>query len=258
MPKVVIESKMYHYAAGVPPQNNIQCAIVFIHGAGGSHKHWAYQTTALGKKFLTIAVDLPGHGNSEGKPYNKIEGYADFIFDLTERVLGTKFVIAGHSMGGAIAMDFALRYPTKLNGLILIGTGARLRVASAILDTFAAGKLFPDLVNYAYSEAASPELIKQAKWEMENTDPSIYYNDFMACDGFNYMERVQAINTPTLVLGGAADRLTPPKYSQYLADNIPNSQLEIIEQAGHMIMLENPQQTNTCIEHFITSMASTV
>lgn len=254
MPKVAINSKFYHYAAGIPQYNNGKYAIIFIHGAGGSHKHWSCQTAELGQKFLTIAVDLPGHGDSEGGPCKKIGDYSDFIYDFAGRVLGTKFFLAGHSMGGAIAMDFALRYPNKLNGLILIGTGARLRVAPSILNTFAAGELLPQFISYAYSDTASPDLIKQAEIEMANTDPSIYYNDFLACDMFNYSEHIQAINTPTLVLGATADRLTPPKYSHYLAENIPNSQLQIIEQAGHMMMLEKPQQTNASIEKFITSI----
>ncbi|TYO97778.1 alpha/beta fold hydrolase [Desulfallas thermosapovorans] len=257
MPKVVIDSKTFHYAAGVP-QGNCNHAIIFVHGAGGNHKHWAYQTTELGQKFLTIAVDLPGHGISEGEPCREIKDYSSFLYDFTERTLGTGFILAGHSMGGAIAMDFALRFPNKLSGLILIGTGARLRVAPAILETFKAGQLFPEFINFAYSDTTNPELLRQAELEMENTAPSIYYSDFLACDSFNYIEQIKNIMTPTLVIGADADRLTPPKYSQYLADNIPNSQLQIISQAGHMMMLEKPHQINTSIEKFATDLVSVI
>ncbi len=247
MPKVIIDSKMYYYDAGIPQQNS-KCAIIFIHGAGGSHNHWVQQTLELGQKFLTIAVDLPGHGDSEGEPFDELEDYSNFLYDFTERVLGSKFVLASHSMGGAIALDFALRFPDKLSGLILIGTGARMRVTPAIIDIFAPGKSFPNFITFTDSAAANPEVFKQAGID------TIYYHDFLFCDGFNYMERIKYINTPTLVIGGTKDPIKPPKCSKYLANNIPNSHLHIIKEAGHLMMLEKPQQINASIEQFITGI----
>ncbi len=247
MPKVVIDSKIFYYDAGIPKQA-CKCAIIFIHGAGGSHEHWTQQTAELGQKFLTIAVDLPGHGDSEGETFDKLEGYSNFLYDFAERVLGTKFVLASHSMGGAIALDFALRFPDKLSGLILIGTGARMRVTPAIMDIFASGKSFPEFTTFTNSAAANPEVFKQAGID------TVYYHDFLFCDGFDYMERIKYIDTPTLVIGATEDPIKPPKCSQYLANNIPNSQLQIIEQAGHMMMLEKPQQVNASIEQFIASI----
>jgi len=247
MPKVVIDGKLYYYDVGIP-QHDSKCAIIFIHGAGGSHKHWSQQTEELGLKFLTIAVDLPGHGDSEGEPFDYLEGYSNFLYDFAERVLGTKFVLACHSMGGAIALDFALRFPDKINGLILIGTGARMRVTPAIMNIFAPGKSFPEFTTFTNSAAADPELFKQAGID------TIFYHDFLFCDGFDYRDRIKYINAPTMVIGATEDPIKPPKCSQYLADNIPNSQLKIIKQAGHMMMLEQPQQINASIEQFITSI----
>lgn len=252
MPHVVIDSKKYHYSA-VIPKHDIKNAIVFVHGAGGSHEHWSYQISHLGQNYLSIAVDLPGHGESEGCSYNNIDEYCDFIYDFAERVLGVKFFLAGHSMGGAIAMSFAVRYPDKLNGLILIGTGAKLKVAPAILDAFAAGNKYPDFVKFAYSNNASNEIISQARREMDNTDAQVYYNDFSACNNFDIMEQLHNIKTPVLILGASEDQLTPLKYSEYLLKNMSNSQMHIIEQAGHMIMLEKPDETNILIDNFIST-----
>jgi len=250
VPSVVIDNKKYHYSAGVP-QIDFNQAILFVHGAGGSHRHWIYQVAGLGQKYLTLAVDLPGHGESEGNACNEIDDYSSFIYDFAERVLGAPFYLAGHSMGGAIALRFATRFPEMLKGLILIGTGARLRVAPAILNAFAAGQTFTEFVHLAYCSNAEAELLNQAKQEMANTDPEIYYNDFLACDRFDIMDRLQAIKAPALVVGAAEDRLTPPKYSTFLADNISNARLHIIARAGHMMMLENPTETNQLIEEFI-------
>lgn len=251
MPSVVFNGTVYHYTVGIPQQDS-KHAIIFVHGAGGNHKYWIYQTSELGQKFLTFAVDLPGHGQSAGQPCSSIEDYCEFIYDFAERTVGTKFYLAGHSMGGAIAMQFALRYPDRLNGLILIGTGARLKVVPAILDTFAAGQQFPDLVHLAYGPNTSTDLISWAREEIDYTDPKIYYKDFTACNNFDIMEQLDDIKVPALVLGAAEDRLTPPKYSEYLAANINHTRLHIIKGAGHMMMLENPREVNRLIEQFIT------
>jgi len=253
MPKVIIDKQSYHYAAAAP-ESDCKNALLFVHGSGGSQAIWTNQLAGLGQNFLALAVDLPGHGDSEGAPSPEVRKYSDFIFDFTERALGAKVILAGHSLGGAIAIDFALRFPDKLSGLILICTGAKLRVAPFILENCKAGNLFPESVNFSYSDFANPDLKKQAMLEMENTDPNIYYNDFLACDNFNCLDRIGAIMVPTLVIGAANDLLTPPKYSQYLADNIPNAQLRIIEQSGHMVMREQPEQVNALIKEFVMSL----
>ena len=229
MPKVIIDKQSYHYAA-TGPESNGKNALLFIHGSGGSQAIWTNQLAGLGQNFLTLAVDLPGHGDSEGASSREVRVYSDFIFDFIERALDTKVILAGHSLGGAIAIDFALRFPDKLSGLILICTGAKLRVAPAILET--------------YSSPGSDN----------NTDHSVYYDDFLACDNFNYLDRIGAITVPTLVIGATNDLMTPLKYSQYLADNIPNAQLRIIEQSGHLVMQEQPEQVNTHIKEFVMSL----
>jgi pimeloyl-ACP methyl ester carboxylesterase len=253
MPKVIIDNESYHYAAAAP-ESDRKNALLFVHGSGGSQAIWANQLAGLGQNFLTLAVDLPGHGDSEGASSREVQKYSDFIFDFIERALGAKVILAGHSLGGAIAIDFALRFPDKLSGLILVCTGARLRVAPFILEHYKAGKSFPESVNFAYSDFANPDLKKQAILEMENTDPSVYYNDFLACDNFNCLDRIGSITAPTLVISATNDLLTPPKYSQYLADNIPNAQLRIIEQSGHMVMREQPDQVNALIKEFVMSL----
>ncbi len=253
MPKVYINGKLYHYAAGIPKRDP-SAIIVFIHGAGGNHTHWSYQTSALGNQFLCLAVDLPGHGLSEGQASDSISEYAGFVQGFIEHVAGAPVFLAGHSMGGAIAMESGLRFPDKLWGLILIGTGARLRVAPPVLETFGAGKHFLPFTDYAYGSGTSPELLQKARQEMLETDPMVFFKDLTACNNFDIMERVSDIGLPTLVLGASDDRLTPLKYSRYLAENIKNSRLEIIENSGHMMMLEKPAEVNKHIEQFVKSV----
>ncbi|MFA7468789.1 MAG: alpha/beta hydrolase, partial [Desulfotomaculaceae bacterium] len=98
------------------------------------------------------------------------------------------------------------------------------------------------------------ELINLAREEMVQTNPDVYYNDFTACENFDVMVRVKEIKVPTLVIGASGDRLTPVKFSGYLAEQINNARMEIIEEAGHMMMLEKPEALNLHLQQFISTI----
>lgn len=229
-----------------------QRTLVFVHGAGGSHLNWPPRLRRLAGA-NTYALDLPGHGQSEGQGRTSISAYADFVAAFLETLGLEKVTLVGHSMGGATALDFALRYPEKLAGLVLVGSGARLRVAPAILDGIrqdfqAAVRLICD---YAFALDAPEQLKREGPRQMGQTHPDVLYGDFAACDAFDVMVRLGEIHCPTLAICGTADRLTPPKYSTYLRDNIPGAQLALIEDAGHMVMLEEPEAVNRAIADFV-------
>lgn len=228
-----------------------QHTFVFVHGAGGSHLNWPHQLRRL-PGANTYALDLPGHGQSEGQGRTSISAYADFLATFLQVLELGKVTLVGHSMGGATALDFALRYPERLAGLVLVGSGARLRVAPAILngirqDFQAAVRLICD---WAFAPEVPEQLKRQGRRHMGQTHPDVLYGDFAACDAFDVMDRLGEIHCPTLAICGTADRLTPPKYSIYLRDNIPAAQLILVKGAGHMIMLEQPEAVSQAIADF--------
>jgi len=229
--------------------------LVLVHGAGGSHLDWPAPLRRLGGANV-YALDLPGHGRSEGTGRNSISAYRDFLLAFLD-VLGLdRVVVVGHSMGGAIALDFALHYPGRLVGLILVGTGARLRVLPAILtgilSDFAATV---DLVlDYAFGPRATEQLKRLGRQRLLNTLPEVLHGDYAACNAFDVMERLGEVRCPTLVIGGTADRLTPPKYSVYLRDHIPGAELAMVDAAGHMVMLEKPEAVAKAVSEFIESL----
>ena len=219
---------------GAPP-------VVFIHGAGGTHQNWLLQVGDL-PQTSTFAPDLPGHGHSEGAGRDAIPAYADWLVAFLDVAGQDRAVLVGHSMGGAIALDVALRYPDRVAGLGLVATGARLRTAPGLLemiqqDAEGAIRLISD---WAFGPEI-PEWMKQlGQRQMAATSPDILYGDFLACDAFNLMGQLGEITTPTSVICGTHDRLTPPKYSVYLRDEILEAELHLVEEAGHMVMVEKP------------------
>ena len=216
--------------------------VLFVHGAGGTHQHWLHQVRELSRA-RTCTLDLPGHGRSEGPGRDSIEAYGDWLFAFLDTSGLEGAVLVGHSMGGAIALDVALRYPQRVLGLGLVATGARLRVAPAILagvqeDSEATVRLFSD---WAFGPEAPPEMVSLGRRQMGATPAEVLHGDLVACDNYDVMGRLGEIATPTFVLCGALDQLTPSKYSVYLRDHVAGAKLHLVEGAGHMVMVERPK-----------------
>jgi pimeloyl-ACP methyl ester carboxylesterase len=229
--------------------------LVLVHGAGGNLMHWPGELRRL-PDHEVVALDLPGHGHSSGPGLPDIGAYAEVVRKFADAHKLPAFVLGGHSMGGAIALEFALRYGNRLAGLILVGTGARLRVAPEILagvqhDIEGATAL---LAEWAHGEHVDPNLQRIYLRRLREVDPQVLSNDFLACDAFDRRADVAAIATPSLILCGDADRMTPVKYSQFLAAEMPGARLIILPGAGHMAMLE-PRSRSAVVDAIKQFMA---
>ncbi len=228
--------------------------IVFVHGAGGSSQIWSEQLAIFDGQYNSWAMDLPGHGKSEGSLLSSIEDMAEFIDDFTGELFLEKFVLVGHSMGGAIAQAFALQSPEKLSGLILIGSGARLKVSQDILGALAAGRIpFKD-VDHLYGSSTPAKKREEALREMKALSPTVYWADLEACNKFDRVVSVEKIQVPSLIIVGDEDVMTPVKYSQFLSDRLLNSELRIIKGVGHMSMQEKPTEVINEIVNFINEL----
>jgi pimeloyl-ACP methyl ester carboxylesterase len=231
--------------------------LVLIHGAGGNHLYWPAEIRRLGD-YRVYALDLPGHGKSGGRGQQTIEAYTESILTWLEAIGLFRAVFVGHSMGGAIALTLAYNHTEHVVGLGLFATGARLRVSPLILENASNAVSFPAAVEtitaYAFSSQADKRLVELASKRMLETRPSVLHGDFLACDAFDLIETVPEIDLPTLVLCGEDDQLTPLRFSQYLADQMSNTQLEVIPNAGHMVMLEKPQAVASALTEFLVNI----
>lgn len=228
--------------------------LILIHGAGGSALHWPAEVRRMPKHWV-LGVDLPGHGKSEGEGQTTIGGYVECLRVWLDALGIERAVWIGHSMGGGISLTAAVTIPDRVAGLVLVGTGARLRVHPSILESTAHADTFRGavdlIINWSFSPHAPANLTQLVARRMADTPPHVLHNDFKACDGFDVMSRLSEIHVPVVAICGQDDMLTPPKYSEFLATLIPQARLKLVDGAGHMVMLEKPAEVAQAIRDFM-------
>jgi pimeloyl-ACP methyl ester carboxylesterase len=241
------------YIAGRWPLEPAKSTLMFIHGAGGSSAFWKAQVAGLAERANTIAVDLPGHGRSEGDGKDRVEDYAREVAGFIREIQAPAPIPCGLSMGGAVTQLLLLDYPDSVKAGILISTGARLKVAPLIFETIE--KNYSDYVEMVCQLAASkktnPKLLQPFKDETARCRPVVAYGDFQACNNFDVTARLASIELPVLVVTAADDLLTPLKYGDFLEKNIQHASRAHVLDAGHLVPMEQPQEVNRHIIEFL-------
>lgn len=243
----------------LPPDLSKGQRLVMCHGAGGNGHPWTMHFAAIGERHSPISIDMPAHGRSGGLESPKtVADYCTFLNKFVEALRLAPFVLLGHSMGGGITIEYALTYPEKLKGIILMGTGAKLRVLPEALEQMKRVMQGREPVKYdrmAYSEKTPMEVVRQGWMEQSKTDPRIRYHDFLACDAFDRMKDLQSINLPTLIICGVDDVLTPMKYAEHMEKNIRGAKLVRIDEGGHAAPSEKPEEFSKAVVEFLDSLS---
>lgn len=226
--------------------------LIFIHGSGGCGEAWKYQT-----EYFTgsEAVNLPGH--PEGELCPTIPAYASWLRDYIRAKGYDRVVLAGHSLGGGIILQYALDYPEHLAGIIPVGSGGRLRVHPDFLKTMEKAIAEPSLLTGFLSkshEGLDPELADVLQKRTAENTARAFLNDFKACDQFDVMDRLETITIPMLAIVGDQDIMTPPKYAQFMVDKMPNARMVVIPGGTHFVFGEKPEAVNSAIESFLQSL----
>ncbi len=236
--------------------NSDLAPVVLIHGAGGSHVTWPVEIRRLAGQRV-ISVDLPGHGKSRGVAQQFIPAYADQIHNFLARLGLAESVIIGHSLGGAVALTLALKYPRQVAGLGLISTGAYLGVDQALLHELSspvmASAALRKLETLAFSPHTSPALVSAVMRTMRDLRPSLLLADWRACSSFDVRDLVAQIQAPAWVACGSDDRIAPLAYSHFLASSLPAAELRIYPHAGHMLIQEQAAEVAQGLNQFLTS-----
>jgi pimeloyl-ACP methyl ester carboxylesterase len=241
-------------ATGGKPFDPSLPAVVMIHGAGFDSSTWALHSRWFAHHgFSVLAPDLPGHGRSAGKPLPTIAEMADWIAALLQAAGASKARLIGHSMGSLIALETAARHPEKVSALSLIGTAATMTVGPDLLKAAEANDPAAiDMVSIwglgfkaELGGSLAPGLWMHhgAQRVLQRARPGVLYSDLNACNSYqNALAAVAQIKVPTTFILGERDLMTPAKAGKTLAAAMPNARTVVLAGAGHMMMVEQPDE----------------
>jgi len=256
----------YHYAGqttlpDVVPDFSRGRKIVKVHGAGGNAHRWQRQIDLLAKSHSPIALDLPGHGRSAGvEGLLTIDDYADFLAAFLDALNMKSAVIMGWSMGGAIAMNFALRHPARVEALVLVATAAKFNLPEDRIEGLRAitmGRAPQAFTTDGYSPKTIKEnfdVVREGWMEQIKTDPRVRYTDVVACSNVDLREAISKIDQPTLILAGADDQITTVADAELIKSRIRGAELKVVADAGHIIPCERPAEFSAAIESFLAGL----
>jgi 3-oxoadipate enol-lactonase len=245
-------------------------SVVLLHGFPFDSRVWSEQMAALPSVAHVVALDLPGFGKSPAVPATiepSMDEYAKSIASTAGNLRLGKIVLVGHSMSGYIALAFARRYPEMLAGLVLVTTkpaadskkaregrkslAAKVREIGAAATVSAMGA---KLVAAATNER-DPRILDRAKEIMldQSIEGIVAALSAMARRPSS-TSSLGNIRVPTLVIRGEEDALMPTRSVNSLARGIPGARLEVMRGAGHLPMMETPDQFNTALQSFLTKI----
>lgn len=252
--------------------------IIFIHGLGSYLEAWKKNVNVLKENYRCISIDLPGYGKSSKQPHSgKMTFYAGIINEFVNELHLSKVVLAGHSMGGQIAITTALIYPDIVEALILVDPAG--------FEIFNKGQKqwFRDVMTLDGVKLTTPEGIqnnlsvnfynppKDADFMIQDRISMRSASDFDAycyavVQSVNGMvdepvfDKLKYIKQPTLIFFGENDNLIPNRYlnpgktediARAGANEIQNSKLIMVPKCGHFMMFEKSEVFNTEVANFL-------
>lgn len=206
---------------------------ILIHGSGGDHRVWALQSERLEG---ALALDLPGH--PEGDAAVDVAEIAAACATAVATIDGPR-VLVGHSLGGAVALEVAVRHPELVDGLVLISSAARLPVPEETVararERFAEER--ERLIAGCFADPSAP-MATETRAALDAIGPAVLAADYTACRTVELRGRLGAVRVPALVVVGSDDPFTPPWIAEELARELPMSTMVVIPGARHMPMAE--------------------
>jgi len=252
----------YAYTGGKAFDSTLP-AVVFVHGGEQDHCVWVLQSRYLAHHGRAVlAVDLPGHGRSGGAPLASVEAMADWVVALLNAAKVNSAALVGHSLGSLVALDCAARYPELVRRIALIGTAFPMRVSAELLEaTRGAESEAHRMINvWSHSSLAQyPSNPGPGFWVrgsnlrlMQRQKPGVLHADFAACDGYKAgIERAAQVACPALFLLGRLDAMTSAGAGRDLARAIANSTVKVLDDSGHNLMGEKPDEILDALVEFL-------
>ena len=247
--------------------------VLLIHGLGGCWQNWLENIPRLAQERRVIAVDLPGFGDSEMPAEDiSISRYARTLDELGEQLELDRFEVVGNSMGGFIAAEMAIRHPERVESLTVVSPAGISTTKLRRQPLVTSQRVGFSLV--AYTAAQQHSLVRRPRsrhymlcWVARH--PSLLAPDFVmegmlrgvgkpgfidaleALLDYDFVDRLPEISCPTLIVWGEEDMLLPVKDADEYERLIPNTRKVVMEDTGHVAMMERPQTFNDCLVEFL-------
>ena len=241
-------------------------SIILLHGSGQSHVVWSLTDQYLSDEgYNVFALDFPGHGNSDGESLKSIEEMAEWISKVIDSVGYKEASLVGHSQGCLVTVECTARYPEKIKTLSLMGGAGAIPMNPELLALAENNdsKAVDLMMDWAHGPAGHfgghpvPGLYHINTGGMlakSRTIKDTLGVDFRACDNYkNGFEAAKKIKIPTLSILATGDKMCPVKEGKKLADLIDGSKVEIIDNCGHMMLLEEADRVLKVLKKFITT-----
>jgi proline iminopeptidase len=256
--------------------------LVLMHGGPGGDLYTMMSFKPISDQFTLIFYDHRCNGRSEGADVSSLtwENLTADADALREKLGFEKWAVLGHSFGGNVALEYALRYPNRVSHLVLVDTGGDSRCAQENASLVLEKRGFsPEIVNLAHcflngqiqpSEMMA-DLMKLGKAYTYHVSPrqiphliqmglmtklrpeALIYGASHFLKNWSVMSRLNEIKIPTLIIAGREDFIFPPEHQEELDAGIPNSRLVIIDHASHNVHDEQPDEVQRVIRDFFAS-----
>lgn len=265
--KLIVDGVPAYCYTGGKAFNPALLTAVFIHGAQNDHSVWALQTRYFAHHgFNVLAVDLPGHGRSQGAARTSVEALADWLLAVLDAAGVEQAALIGHSMGSLIALETAFRAPARVSHLAMLGSTWPMKVSDALLETSRSDEAAAiDMVNiWSHSTmSAKPSSpgpgfsvmggAQRLMQRITQINPGlVFHTDFSACNSYaNGEVAAQSVRCPTLFICGARDMMTPPRSAKLLTSTIAHCKVVTVD-SGHSMMSEQPDAVLDALFGFIS------
>jgi len=260
-----VNGKQAFASTGGKAFNNQLPTVIFLHGSGLDHTFWSLQSRFFAfRKYSVLVLDYPGHTNSEGPPLASIEDIADWVHDVVEALDVHNISLVAHSQGCLVALEYASRYKDRLKSVSFIASGLATPVNDALID---AAENNPEaaiamMLSWGFGPAGhlhqgpipGNSMVAGGRKVMRGNVPNELATDLKACNAYqNGKQAAAAIDCPRQVILAGKDRMAPRKAGMELVEHLNEPDLHIIEESGHMVPQEAPDQCRTLLRDFIFS-----
>jgi|AP12_2_1047962.scaffolds.fasta_scaffold10182_2 pimeloyl-ACP methyl ester carboxylesterase len=260
----VRNSRVYAYTGGKSFDAKLPC-VMFVHGGEADHSVWGLQSRYLAHHGRAVlALDLPGHGRTEGPPLDTIEKMADWIVDVLVAAGASRTQIVGHSMGALVAIECAARHADRVDRIALLGAAYPMRVSAELLAATHADEHRARQMINIWSHSANahyPSSPGPGFWVhgvnlrlMARQRPGVLPVDFAACNDYRGgMDAAAKVACPALFLIAQHDLMTPGRAVRDLVQAIPGARVIEIGGSGHAMMAEKPDEVLGALHNFLAS-----